>query len=240
MPSPNRALPALALFVVACTGAPRRPPPAPVAPSGADATRSAPHRTLAELKDEFIAACIAKVPDAPAYCECGWEQMTRTFSLDELRSPVEDKAKLVELKERTEASCKRSLPEATIKAAFARTCVGDQPGRAPYCDCTWGELRAHFSAADLADGTVFTTDRFAATRRATAKTCGGRLPEDLARERFFGGCAKEDSLKPFCACAWNALRREGSASEIDGGHIDLEAAQPKVEKSCARHRPLRP
>lgn len=236
---------AVVLPLVAAAGACGSGGASPQTPAGGEqaakgsAEPAKGHKSLVDLRREFMAGCGSKVLNAPDYCECGWEQMQKTFTEEEMNAPDEDKAKLAQLRDRLEGACKSKLPEDQIKSGFVKSCVGEQPKLAPYCECNWGELRKRLSAAELTDDAIVKTERFTLAKREAAKTCGPRMPEDVARDGFLAGCAKDESLKPFCGCAWKALRAEKSAAEIEAGLVDLDALRPKIERSCSKLRPAK-
>jgi hypothetical protein len=237
----------LALLVASCGGGQAAAPPssephetvigeAPAKPGAAGAA-GAPRKTLVELKRDFMAGCTTKVPNAPDYCECGWEQMTKTFSEDEMNSSEENQPKLAQLKDRIEGTCQGKLPEDVIKASFVHGCLHEEARRGAYCDCTWTEFRKKFSAAELADDATVKSERFSAARRGSVKVCGAKMPEELARDAFAQACVKDPSLKPVCDCAWKTLRGEGSAAEIEAGLVEGEAVRAKIDKACGKLRP---
>jgi hypothetical protein len=228
---------ALALPLAAACAA----PPAPQTPEKAaePAPAEAPGKSMMEVRREFIGACNGRAPGAPDYCECSWEQAQKIFSLADLNAPQADKTKLAQLKDRVEATCRAKLPEDSVKAVFTRACMGDAPKLADYCECNWTVLRRTLSAAELSDEATTKDPRFIAATKETIKACGAKMPEDVAREAFLKGCASEKPLEPFCGCAWKSLRTAGSAAEVLGGVVDIEAQRPKFEKACGKLRPAK-
>lgn len=229
----------LTSVTAACGGTPATPPAQVPETVVGPAPGKAGHKSLAELKREFMSGCSGKVPNAPDYCECGWEQMTKTFSEEEMNSSEEDKAKLAQLKERVEGICRGKLPEAMIRGGYVQSCAGDQPKRAPYCECTWAEFRKKLSAAEMADDATVKTERFVSAKKVAVKACAAKMPEEVARDGFFQGCVKDEAHKPFCACAWKTIRAESSPAEIEGNLVDLEAARGKIDKACSKLRPAK-
>jgi hypothetical protein len=232
-----------ALFAAGCgssaSGDPKVPPAQEtvIGENGKPADAHAEgHKSLVEMKRDFMEGCSSKVPNAPDYCECGWEQMTKTFSEAEMNSSTEDKAKLGMLKERIEGTCKSKLPEVVVQQMFQKGCASDDPVRKPYCDCMWLELRKKFSSGEMTDDGLAKSDRFNAAKRGAVKVCGAKMPEEIARNGFFQGCQTEPARKPFCECAWKAVRGMASAAEIESGLLEPEAARVKIEKVCEKLR----
>jgi hypothetical protein len=235
-------LAALALpLAAACGGA-----PAPQTAENA-AAEPAPNQeaakgkqSLVEVRREFMSSCGARVPGAPDYCECSWEQMQKTMTLEDMNAPEVDKAKLAQFKDRVESTCRSKIPEDKIKAGFIKGCAGDAPKLAPYCDCNWDALRRTFSAAELGDPATAKDPRYTAAMQGAAKTCGAKLSDEAVRESVVRGCTKGDkAMEPFCGCAWKTLRAGASAGDILSGAVDIDAQRPKLEKACAKLRPAK-
>src|SRR4051812_39584084 len=94
---------ALPLLAVACGG--NTPPPEvpKTTEQNKPAEQAAHKKPLVEHRRDFMEGCNAKVPNAPDYCECGWEQMQKVFSEDEMNASGEaDKGKLAQLKDLVE------------------------------------------------------------------------------------------------------------------------------------------
>ncbi len=238
-------LAALALALPLVAAACGAPPPPPATPEKA-ATEPAPEapankpqgKSLVEHRRDFMDRCNSKVPGAPDYCECGWEQMTKTFTEDEMNaSGGEMSAKLEKLKDRVEATCKSKLPEDFIKRAFVKGCDGEMPNLTPYCECTWTELRRKLSTVDMSDEAVIKSARFTSAKKDAVKVCGPKMPEDVAKQAFITGCAQDPKLEGFCGCAWKEIRKQKSAADVEAGFVDMEAMKPKVDKACGKMRP---
>jgi hypothetical protein len=194
---------------------------------------------MADHKRDFMTGCAEKVPNAPDYCECGWEQMTKLFSEEDLKAPEADKTKLAQLGDRTRAVCGSKVPEPAVKAQFLEACVAKQTELAGYCECKWAEIRKTLSVSELTDDSVVKSERFAAAKKGMVKACAAKVPEASVRDGFMAGCASKDSLKPFCGCAWKTLRAERSPAEFLEGFVDAEAAAPKLQQACGKLRPAK-
>lgn len=227
---------------IAACGGPASPPAAPEAsaePGAAKPAEGRPAKSLADIRRGFIDTCSSRVPNAPDYCECSWEQMTKTFTEAEMNAEGEDKEKLEQFRARVEGACRGKLPEGLIKSSFVKSCSGDDAKVAPYCECTFGEFRKTMSVADLADPATAKTERFVAARKAAVKACGAKLPEQVVRDGFVAGCAKDEKLKGFCDCAWKQIRKEKSAAELEAGLVDMDAMRPGIDKACGKLRPAK-
>jgi hypothetical protein len=240
---PSRALLALlSLPFLGCgTDAPARAPETPTEPAStasAAPQATAPKKSLADHRRGFMDGCAAKTPGAPDFCECGWDQLQKFFTAEEM-DQAPDPKRMQEFKGRVEAACKGKLPEDKIKEGFLEGCMSGQPKLQPYCECTWTAYRKRLSPAELSDEAITKTERFSAARSEGVKTCSAKLPEQVARDAFLTGCAADAALNGFCACAWKQLRTEKSPAEISAGLVDMDAARPKIEKTCGKLRPAR-
>lgn len=188
---------------------------------------------------EFMNVCTQGVGDAPAYCTCGWEQMQKVFTEEEMSSDRVSESKLVALRLLTADECLHKLPERNVKERFASACVGDHDELQDYCSCAWTSLRKQLSLADLAGNSDTPKSRIAAAKKETARTCGDKMPEDIPRQDFMKGCTRGDtSLGPFCGCAWKAVRAELTPAEIAAaGEDDIAPLQEKINEACGDLRP---
>ena len=70
------------------------------------------------------------------------------------------------------------------------------------------------------------------------KACASKMNENVAKEMFNKGCAKDPKLEKFCACAWKELRKAaGSAAEIQAGLLDDAKMRSALDKGCSKLRP---
>ena len=183
--------------------------------------------------------CLARVERGADYCECGWDQMQKTFSEDEMNSSSKpDDSKLDELRERTAARCLSKLPEENVREDFVNDCAGGAPKLGSYCDCAWTELRKTLSVADFADKKTMQSRRFAEAKKAMTRKCGPKMPEEVVREEFMRGCLAVDlDAKTFCSCVWKTLRSKMSHAQIAAAEAsDLDEHEPKVRAACGKMR----
>jgi hypothetical protein len=226
---------AVPFALAACGG-----PPAPEAPAAASAEPSAAPaagKSLLEHRREFLERCGAKMPGAPDYCECSWDQMAKMFSLDELNAPGVDDAKIAQFKERAAGACMSKVPEDVVKAGFLKACAGDFSNFGPYCECSWTGMRKHFSAAQLNDEGTLKDPRFKPANMEAGRACSAKFPEEVAHVAFMRGCAEDPANKPFCECAYKALLKSVKPIDIFVDNVDIAAQKPKMERACAKLRP---
>ncbi len=232
---------AAAILVSACGGSGAASPPQPeaTAETGSPGKPAGPHKSLADLKREFMTTCGSKVPNAPDYCECGWDQANKVLTEEEMSAPLVDKAKMAQLDERLDAYCKAKLPEDMIRTSFVQGCTKGQTKLDAFCDCTWGEFRKKLSIAEIADKSLLKSERGAAIQKSSIKACSVKVSEEFVRDNFLIGCTKEEALKPFCGCAWKTLRSLSSPADVLGGLVDMDAVRPKIETACSKLRPAK-
>jgi hypothetical protein len=234
---PSTATAWFALILSACGG---EPPPAaaPTAAPPADAGGAAPKRTVDDLRPDFMARCEKNMPDAPEYCACAWTQMAQLFTAEELERKESDAANVAKfeiVKAHVSQSCGRSMPEARIRASFVKICAGGNPGKGPFCECTWTELRKTFEPGDMADPEFAKTPRFRAVAAGAVPVCVDKMPEDVVRAGFMQGCQSgREELETFCSCAWGAIRTERSAADVGAQRVDISAMRPKIDKACGK------
>jgi hypothetical protein len=222
---------------VSCTPTPQ-PAESPEAPPE-KTTAGEGGKPLAEHHADFMRICLEGVGDAAEYCECGWEQMKETFTLDDMNSERVAPAKLALLRERNLAHCLDKLPEESVQARFTQACVG---GRAPlegYCDCAWTSLKGQLPLADLAGVSGVRGPKIAAAKKVAAKTCEAKMPEEIPKGDFMKGCTRGNSgYEAFCGCAWKVVRSKLSPAEIAAAsEEEIAPLQPAIDESCAKLRP---
>jgi hypothetical protein len=200
-----------------------------------------PSKTAEDYRAEFMARCGKNMADAPEYCACSWGQMKQVFAVEDFERKEDDPAiagKFEIFRDRVVRSCGRSMPEPRVRASFVKSCVGDNPEKGPFCECTWTELRKTLEPGDMADPEFAKSPRFREVATATVPVCGDKMPESAVREAFMQGCQSgRTGLETFCTCAWGTLRREKSAADIGARRVDLAAMRPKIEKSCGKPAP---
>ncbi len=223
------------------------PPPDSAAPgdapkgSGAEPSEApgggAAAPSIEELQQAFIGGCTKKLPEAAEYCTCSWDQMKTSFSLEEMRSKNDDPARMDAFRDKVISACGEKMPEAELKSGFIRACAAEGPDLEPYCDCSWGAYRKTLSKAELADQRILQSEKFKQIRKDAVKTCAASLPEKVAMAGFMRGCTKTEAHKPFCECAWKAVRKDNSAAEIQSGMVDLDAMRSRIKTSCEKFKP---
>jgi len=162
---------------------------------------------------------------APEYCNCAFDQFRDVFKGADLSVKPSD-AQLANVKQRTVTTCGSKLTEDPVKQSFTSTCVGGETRKAAYCDCAWTGLRKKLEVADFVGD--FEGPRFDEAKKVMAAACKGKLPDEVAKSDFMGGCTKSAPAQgKTCECAWKKLRSKGTAEEIAAGLVDLKA--PEIE-----------
>ncbi len=183
---------------------------------------------------KFMTTCQENMPDAPDYCSCGWEQFRQTFTAEEMESDHVNEARMAAFKDKVASVCATKIPERKFREVFVNACMEGKPKAGPYCECSWTELRKQLEVTEFSR----TTPKFRAAKKAALKACYNKASEEIFRDGFFSGCVKKPELKPFCSCAWTALRKEASPADLEMFEDeDWAKMKPKVESSCGRLRP---
>jgi len=210
----------------------------PDKPAG-DAPGKADGKTAADHKRDFMTGCAKKAVNSPDYCECAWGEFRKVFSDADMSAGDMPQEKLDKVKGQVMGACASKIPEDVIKQGYESGCTSGRPDMKTYCDCTWGEFRKRFSAAELGDDATVQSDRFLAARVPVVKACAAKMPEPVAKEAFMKGCASDPKAQPFCTCAWKELRKQVSAAEIEAASFDREKVMQGVEKGCGKLRPAK-
>ena len=121
------------------------------------------------------------------------------------------------------------------------SCAKGIPGAPDYCQCSWDLLLRVFSEKEL---TAKEADpaKMASYKEKLAPTCGGKIPEPTAREKFVEECgAKTSELGPYCECAWTELRKTLSVGDLvlpeSANSERVVAATKTLPKSCGAKLP---
>ena len=187
---------------------------------------------LVEHRRAFMKGCNAKLPGAPDYCECSWEQMTKTFSEEELgREGSMTPAKRNELQNRVRTACGSKMPESHVKQTFMARC-GNSDKIQPFCECTWKTFRKTLSLGDMVDPQIGKTERFGKAKKAAAKACANTLPPAVAKGDFIRGCASAGATEKFCDCAWKVTTKTHPIIHVQLGLVNMSALKPQIKKSC--------
>jgi hypothetical protein len=190
-----------------------------------------PKPTVESQRDPFVQACMAKLT-APEYCNCAFDQFRDVFKDADL-SVKPSEAQLATVKQRTLSTCATKLPEESVKSSFTTTCVSGESRKAPYCECAWTALRKKLPVADFVG--EFEGPRFDEAKKGMSVACKGKLPEDLVKAEFLGGCTKAAPTQAkTCDCAWKKLRAKGSPEEIAAGLVEVK---PEEVAACKKSNP---
>ena len=184
-----------------------------------------------------MATCEKGMRGAPDYCQCSWDLLLRVFTEKELTANEPDPAKLAAYKDKLAPTCGGKIPEPVAREKFMEGCAkAKEVG--PYCECAWTELRKTLSVGDLVLPESANSGRVVAATKTLAKSCGGKLPEKVARDAFLQGCnGEKPGTEKFCECAWKQVRAISTPAEIFAGSADVDAAKPKIRAECGKLLP---
>jgi len=221
-----------ALVLVAACGGTQTPPPnagqqgadaaAPPASGSAAPVEDAgpPKPTLESQRDPFIATCMHKM-SAQNYCSCAFDQFKDVFKDADL-SQKPSQEQLESLRKKTIDNCASKLTDAEVKPNFTAACVGADSRKQAYCDCAWSALRKKLEPADFVSD--FEGPKFDDAKKAMVTACKGKLPEQVAKEDFLGGCNKAagGQAAKMCECSWKKLRAKAGPEQIAAGLVDIK------------------
>ena len=109
--------------------------------------------TDAEVKPNFVNACVGAEPRKQAFCDCEWTALRKKLQppdfVSEFEGPKFDDAKKAVVKE-----CKGKLADPVAKADFMAGCEKGAPGQTKVCECAWKKVRAKASPEQIATGLV--------------------------------------------------------------------------------------
>jgi hypothetical protein len=234
------AIGALALLLGCSGSGTQAPPPARPAASAepAPAASGAPAKKKLDVEaehKEFNASCMEQTKGTTEYCDCAWTQVKAILGED--LAGRDEPTKATKVRSEVARACSSKVSEAMVKDGYLQGCVGDRKETEAYCTCTWTEFRRQFSPGDMSDEQMVKTEKFASARKAVVKVCGTKMPENIAKEAFLKGCAKDASANDFCSCAWKEIRKLGSAAEIEAGLVDEGKMRSQTETVCGKLRP---
>jgi hypothetical protein len=110
-----------------------------------------------------------------------------------------------------------------------------------YCDCSWQQMTAIFSEADM-NATKADPAKMNAFRDRVTATCAGKLPEPVVKQQFTKECVgQRDKLAPYCDCAWTELRKQLSTGDLAQQGIEstprVSSAKKAMMKKCGQKMP---
>ncbi|HEY1958138.1 MAG TPA: hypothetical protein VGH28_21105 [Polyangiaceae bacterium] len=224
------------VLVAACGGSQTQPSTAgqetdaaapPASASAAPVEDAGPPKpTIESQREPFITTCMHKMT-AQNYCSCAFDQFKDVFKDADL-SQKPSTEQLESLRKKTIDNCASKLTDAEVKPNFTTACVGAEPRKQAYCDCAWSALRKKLEPADFVSD--FEGPKFDDAKKSMVTVCKGKLPEQVAKEDFLGGCGKAPGqTTKTCECTWKKLRAHAGPEQIAAGLVDLK---PAVQ-SCA-------
>jgi hypothetical protein len=209
----------------------------PLPPDGGSAEAKPAGDGLAQNKKAFMDQCTRAGDGTGPFCECAWTALLGSVGEAKLAAEGPSERDVLEARSKMMVTCKSKLPEDAVKQAYMTDCVADHTEMQPYCDCSWTEYRKDFSAGDLSDEATMTSEKGQMARAKVTKTCGPKISEKAVKESFIKGCVRDPKLDKFCGCAWDELKKMGSAAEIQNGMLDPKKLNTNLEKSCAKYKP---
>jgi len=102
------------------------------------------------VQSRFIQECSLDHEALRPFCTCGWRELRRTHSKDQLAVARADARK-----PRARAminACEKKLPEPPVHDVFVEGCLRRDPAAGKFCECLWKQLRAAHSAAEVLTG----------------------------------------------------------------------------------------
>jgi hypothetical protein len=110
-----------------------------------------------------------------------------------------------------------SEPKASLESQrepFMQKCLAKV--EAPdYCDCSFAQFLEVFKGSDPNDNVPPSDPRFERLGEKTKAVCASKLPDDLVKKSFIGGCKGDDARKSaYCECAWSALRKKLAVADF--------------------------
>ncbi len=200
------------------------------APTSEAAEAGPPKLTIDSQREGLTKQCLVKL-NSPAYCDCMFEQFRDVFKGVDLSAKEASAQELMTVKQKTITNCGAKLTEEPVKQSFAATCVTGDTRKAAFCDCAWSAYRKKLELVDFLG--EFEGPRFDDAKKSTAAGCKGKMPEDVAKADFIGGCTKEAPAQgKTCECAWKKLRTKGSTEDVLLGLVDLKPGDIQACKAA--------
>jgi hypothetical protein len=143
----------------------------------------------------------------------------------------------------TEGAAGKDSGDATLaqhREAFMAPCGKAFPTAPDYCQCSWDLLLSIFGEKELAADKPDPA-KLAEYKQKLPATCGGKIPEQVAHDKFMEGCGKTSELSPYCECSWTELRKTLSVGDFvlpeSANSPRVVAATKTLSKSCGSKLP---
>jgi hypothetical protein len=118
---------------------------------------------------------------------------------------------------------------------FMAQCAHSEDQQA-FCSCSYDQAKQVLTPEEMGKSDL-APDRAAALRRAIGSQCPDKLPEQAVKDGFMARCtAQGPSLKGFCDCTWETLRKAMSVKEMAQLHRKDNRVQKSAE-ACIEHFP---
>jgi hypothetical protein len=123
---------------------------------------------------------------------------------------------------------------------FVQTCL--KKARAQeYCECAFEQFAVVFKDADLTASIGDDDPRLKELQKKTVANCSDKVDEKQVEANFLEGCIDGEAKKrPYCECAWPALRKELEIADFlgDAETLRFYAAKKKMTVTCKGKYPV--
>lgn len=117
--------------------------------------------------------------------------------------------------------------EGPERAEFMAQCAHKKEQEA-FCSCSYEQAKLVLTPEEMGKSDL-APERANELRRAIGSQCTDKLPEQAVKDGFMARCsAQGPSLKPFCDCTWETLRKSMSVKEM----AQLHRKDDRVQKSA--------
>ena len=110
-----------------------------------------------------------------------------------------------------------------------------------YCACAFEQFRLVFHDADLTRPLAEDDPRLSALQKKTVNACASKITEEDVERNFLEGCVDgEPKKRPYCQCAWPALRKNLALDEFlgEGESLRFFAAKKRMVIECKGKFPV--
>jgi len=172
-------------------------------------------------RQPFIEECLRSV-DSQSYCECSFGQFSELFRDEDFSQEMpKNDPRFQQLATQIQAHCLDKLPEASVRQGVVAGCVGEEPKKQAYCDCSWETLRKYYAVADILHNEPGSPE-WLAGQRQVATACRGKFPAELAASDFLKACtAGGTKSAEQCSCAWKKVLKKYSIEDLVTNLADI-------------------
>lgn len=113
-----------------------------------------------------------------------------------------------------------SPPLRAQREAFMQSCM-PRALSPDYCECGFEQFRVIFKDVDFNKELPPGDPHLTRLKEQTLEVCASKLREDQVQANFVKGCIDgDDRKKPYCSCAWPALRKSLAVSDFVLADLD--------------------